>query len=125
MVSATTECLEPCTVNINSSIAFHPPCWGKVGAHAVLHPYWRCRASADAFAGEGVNQALEGAMLLSRAILGANGDKAALDGKASAFEDAMLGRVKKLQQLSNDLLQDWMFAWCSQVCLVESDQSPC
>lgn len=61
------------------------------------------------YAGEGVNQALDDALLLARAILKSGDDKAALDGQVKIFEDAMFGRVKKIQQLSYDLLRDWMF----------------
>lgn len=60
-------------------------------------------------AGEGVNQALEDAMLLARAITGALGNDKILDDEITAFEIKMFGRAKKVQKLSYDLCQDWMF----------------
>ncbi|KAF7549341.1 hypothetical protein G7046_g8375 [Stylonectria norvegica] len=61
------------------------------------------------YAGEGVNQALEDAMLLARAINGAGDDEAALDKAVRHFEEAMFVRVSKVQELAQGLLQDWMF----------------
>jgi 2-polyprenyl-6-methoxyphenol hydroxylase-like FAD-dependent oxidoreductase len=61
------------------------------------------------FAGEGVNQALKDALSLSHVIIAAaSGDKN-FDAEIALFEDEMIGRTTKLQQLSFDLLQDWMF----------------
>ncbi|KAF4981585.1 hypothetical protein FZEAL_2651 [Fusarium zealandicum] len=62
------------------------------------------------FAGEGVNQALDDARLLAKAINGAAGkDHQALDEAIEAFEKTMFARVGPVQQLTADLLQDWMF----------------
>lgn len=59
-------------------------------------------------AGEGVNQALEDAMLLARVILKAQSSEE-LDEQISTFESEMIARVEKLQQLAWDRCQDLMF----------------
>lgn len=61
------------------------------------------------FAGEGVNQALEDALTLAHAIIEATKDGKDLNEAVKAFEDGMFVRVRKIQQLSYDLCQDWMF----------------
>ncbi|KAH7149811.1 hypothetical protein B0J13DRAFT_548908 [Dactylonectria estremocensis] len=62
------------------------------------------------FAGEGVNQALEDAMLLAKAIneAGSTSDTE-LDEAIAKFETTMLTRVGKVQELTYGLLQDSMF----------------
>lgn len=60
-------------------------------------------------AGEGVNQALGDAVLLSRAIISAAKEGKDMDEEIQAFESNMFVRAKKIQQLSYDLCQDWMF----------------
>lgn len=61
------------------------------------------------FAGEGVNQALEDALELARAIIGVTTNGADLDEAVKAYENEMFPRAKKIQLLSYDLCQDWMF----------------
>lgn len=62
------------------------------------------------YAGEGVNQALDDALLLAKAINGAsNKSDEELDKAINEFEKAMYARVGKVQRLSYDLLQDWMY----------------
>ncbi|KAH6897473.1 hypothetical protein B0T10DRAFT_186787 [Thelonectria olida] len=62
------------------------------------------------YAGEGVNQALEDAMLLAKAINGAAAkDDEAFDREMAAFENTMLTRVAKVQELTYGLMQDWFF----------------
>ncbi|KAK5989031.1 Flavin-dependent monooxygenase-like protein [Cladobotryum mycophilum] len=58
--------------------------------------------------GEGVNQALEDAMILARAILRAK-NKDELDQQVHGFEEDMFSRLKDVQQVSYDLCQLWMF----------------
>ncbi|ENH74094.1 hypothetical protein FOC1_g10007260 [Fusarium oxysporum f. sp. cubense race 1] len=61
------------------------------------------------YAGEGVNQALDDAMQLAKAINGAaNKDDAALDKAIKAFEKDMFARILPIQELTWGLLQDWM-----------------
>jgi 2-polyprenyl-6-methoxyphenol hydroxylase-like FAD-dependent oxidoreductase len=61
------------------------------------------------YAGEGVNQALDDAMHLAKAINGAaNKDDAALDKAIKAFEKDMFARILPIQELTWGLLQDWM-----------------
>ncbi|KAH8125452.1 hypothetical protein ACSS6W_010539 [Trichoderma asperelloides] len=59
-------------------------------------------------AGEGVNQALEDAMLLARVILKAQSSEE-LDEQIVAFESEMIARVEKIQQLAWDRCQGLMF----------------
>ncbi|KAK7424212.1 hypothetical protein QQZ08_008700 [Neonectria magnoliae] len=62
------------------------------------------------YAGEGVNQALEDAMLLAKAINGtASKHSNELDQAIVDFEKIMHARVSKVQELTYGLLQDWMF----------------
>ncbi|KAL6413948.1 tetracycline resistance protein from transposon [Ilyonectria robusta] len=62
------------------------------------------------YAGEGVNQALEDAMLLARTINEARSKTTdELDKEIVEFENTMLTRVTKVQALAYGLLQDWMF----------------
>ncbi|KAF4985083.1 hypothetical protein FDECE_16837 [Fusarium decemcellulare] len=62
------------------------------------------------YAGEGVNQALEDALLLAKAINGAaNKDDEALDKAIREFEETMYIRVGPVQKLTHELLQDWMY----------------
>ncbi|KAK0386835.1 hypothetical protein NLU13_5148 [Sarocladium strictum] len=61
------------------------------------------------FAGEGVNQALEDALCLSHVIVAAATEGRDLDSGIKQFEDDMITRTTKLQQLSLDLVHDWMF----------------
>lgn len=60
-------------------------------------------------AGEGVNQALEDAMLLARVILKAQNSED-LDEQIAQFESEMMARVEKIQQLAWDRCQGLMFA---------------
>ncbi|RFU74465.1 tetracycline resistance from transposon [Trichoderma arundinaceum] len=59
-------------------------------------------------AGEGVNQALEDAMILARVILKAQSAEE-LDEQVRRFESDMTDRVEKIQQLAWDRCQGWMF----------------
>ncbi|KAL7921532.1 hypothetical protein ACQKWADRAFT_121413 [Trichoderma austrokoningii] len=59
-------------------------------------------------AGEGVNQALEDAMLLARVILKAQGSQD-LDEQIAQFESEMIARVEKIQQLAWDRCVGLMF----------------
>jgi 2-polyprenyl-6-methoxyphenol hydroxylase-like FAD-dependent oxidoreductase len=59
-------------------------------------------------AGEGVNQALEDAMILARVILKAQ-SKEDLDEQILQFESEMIARVEKIQQLAWDRCQGLMF----------------
>ncbi|KAF5025009.1 hypothetical protein F66182_2960 [Fusarium sp. NRRL 66182] len=62
------------------------------------------------YAGEGVNQALDDAMLLARAINGGSAkDDEALDKAIKEFEEIMFARVGPVQELTWSLLQDWMY----------------
>lgn len=62
------------------------------------------------YAGEGVNQALEDAMLLAKAINGASSlDDDGFDREMAAFEKTMQARVSKVQELTYGLMQDWFF----------------
>lgn len=62
------------------------------------------------YAGEGVNQALDDAMQLAKAIIGtADEDDKALDKAIKSFEDDMFARIGPIQELTWGLLQDWMF----------------
>jgi 2-polyprenyl-6-methoxyphenol hydroxylase-like FAD-dependent oxidoreductase len=62
------------------------------------------------YAGEGVNQALDDAMQLAKAIIGtADEDDKALDKAIKSFEDDMFARVGPVQELTWGLLQDWMY----------------
>ncbi|GKT56919.1 tetracycline resistance protein from transposon [Colletotrichum tofieldiae] len=64
------------------------------------------------FAGEGVNVALEDAMKLADAIIGAvtKGDGLdLLDQKIEAFEQEMFPRMEKVQRLTEELMGDYMF----------------
>lgn len=62
------------------------------------------------YAGEGVNQALDDAMQLAKAINGAaNKDDAALDKAIKSFEKDMFARILPVQELTWGLLQDWMY----------------
>ncbi|KAM0554729.1 hypothetical protein ACHAPJ_006801 [Fusarium lateritium] len=62
------------------------------------------------YAGEGVNQALDDAMHLAKAINGAaDQDDEALDKAIKEFEEDMFARVGPIQELTWGLLQDWMF----------------
>ncbi|KAM0255792.1 hypothetical protein ACHAQJ_005379 [Trichoderma viride] len=60
-------------------------------------------------AGEGVNQALEDAMLLARVILKAQSSEE-LDEQIVTFESDMIARVEKIQQLAWDRCQGLMFS---------------
>ncbi|KAL6860951.1 hypothetical protein J3F83DRAFT_763090 [Trichoderma novae-zelandiae] len=60
-------------------------------------------------AGEGVNQALEDAMILARVILGAQSAQE-LDDGIRQFESDMMARVEKIQQLAWDRCQGLMFS---------------
>ncbi|KAL6887018.1 hypothetical protein GGI43DRAFT_271338 [Trichoderma evansii] len=59
-------------------------------------------------AGEGVNQALEDAMLLARVILKAQTSEE-LDEQITTFESEMIARVEKIQQLAWDRCQGLFF----------------
>ena len=61
------------------------------------------------FAGEGVNQGLQDAMLLARTILQAEKESSAINDGVVKFEAEMMERVTKIEQLSYHLAQDWMF----------------
>ncbi|KAI5457318.1 hypothetical protein BGZ63DRAFT_394469 [Mariannaea sp. PMI_226] len=62
------------------------------------------------YAGEGVNQALDDAMILAKAINGAaSKDDEEFDKAIVAFEKAMQKRVTKVQELTYGLMQDWFF----------------
>jgi 2-polyprenyl-6-methoxyphenol hydroxylase-like FAD-dependent oxidoreductase len=62
------------------------------------------------YAGEGVNQALDDAMQLARAINGAvDKDDEELDKAIKSFEEVMFARVGPVQKLTWELLQDWMY----------------
>lgn len=60
-------------------------------------------------AGEGVNQSLTDALFLSRAILDAVNNGKNLDDEIRKFEGTMFTRAGKIQQLSYDLTQYWLF----------------
>jgi 2-polyprenyl-6-methoxyphenol hydroxylase-like FAD-dependent oxidoreductase len=60
-------------------------------------------------AGEGVNQALEDAMLLARVILKAQSSEE-LDEQILGFESDMIARVEQIQQLAWDRCQGLMFS---------------
>ncbi|KAJ6440779.1 tetracycline resistance protein from transposon [Purpureocillium lavendulum] len=60
-------------------------------------------------AGEGVNQALEDAMLLARTIVDTVDSGNDIDDEVVGFEEAMRARVGPVQQLAYDLCQCWMF----------------
>ncbi|RTE83309.1 hypothetical protein BHE90_002174 [Fusarium euwallaceae] len=61
------------------------------------------------YAGEGVNQALDDASLLAKAIIGAaNKDDETLDKAIQEFEETMFARVGPVQKLTAELMQDWM-----------------
>ncbi|KAI8715728.1 hypothetical protein NCS52_01081100 [Fusarium sp. LHS14.1] len=61
------------------------------------------------YAGEGVNQALDDASLLAKAIIGAaDKDDEALDTAIHDFEETMFARVGPVQKLTAELMQDWM-----------------
>ncbi|KAL7788263.1 hypothetical protein V8C37DRAFT_237713 [Trichoderma ceciliae] len=60
-------------------------------------------------AGEGVNQALEDAMILARAILKAQSTEE-LDEQIRGFETDMMARVEKIQQLAWDRCRGLMFS---------------
>jgi 2-polyprenyl-6-methoxyphenol hydroxylase-like FAD-dependent oxidoreductase len=61
------------------------------------------------YAGEGVNQAFEDALCLSRVIATSVADGKDLDADVQQFEVEMWERTTKIAQLSLDLLNDWMF----------------
>ena len=61
------------------------------------------------YAGEGVNQALSDAMLLSQVILRSIRNLKDINDDIESFEKDMIERTKSVQQLSLDLLNDWMF----------------
>ncbi|KAL4732581.1 hypothetical protein ACLX1H_001599 [Fusarium chlamydosporum] len=62
------------------------------------------------YAGEGVNQALDDARLLAKAINGAaDKDDGELDKAIKDFEKVMFERVAPVQKLTWELLQDWMY----------------
>ncbi|CAI6095369.1 unnamed protein product, partial [Clonostachys chloroleuca] len=61
------------------------------------------------YAGEGVNLALEDAMLLAKAIVNASNGSNTLDDEVRLFENNMFARAKKVQQLSDNLCKDWLF----------------
>lgn len=61
------------------------------------------------YAGEGVNQAFDDAMILARAIASTADDDEALDAAVARYEADMYARVHKVQELTEGLLKDWMF----------------
>ncbi|KAM0352918.1 hypothetical protein ACHAPU_001802 [Fusarium lateritium] len=62
------------------------------------------------YAGEGVNQALDDAMQLAKAIIGtADEDDEVLDKGIKSFEVDMFARIGPVQELTWGLLQDWMY----------------
>ncbi|KAM0425269.1 hypothetical protein ACHAPT_009587 [Fusarium lateritium] len=61
------------------------------------------------YAGEGVNQALDDASLLAKAIIGAvDKDDETLEKAIQEFEETMFARVGPVQKLTYELQQDWM-----------------
>jgi 2-polyprenyl-6-methoxyphenol hydroxylase-like FAD-dependent oxidoreductase len=62
------------------------------------------------YAGEGVNQALDDAMQLAKAINGAaDKNDQQLDKAIKSFEEVMFARIGPIQELTWGLLQDWMY----------------
>ncbi|RGP73368.1 hypothetical protein FSPOR_2143 [Fusarium sporotrichioides] len=77
------------------------------------------------YAGEGVNQALDDAMQLAKAINGAaDKNDQQLDKAIKSFEEVMFARIGPIQELTWGLLQDWMYTPGAPKSVMANSQAP-